>query len=175
MAIFTGTGIGETDIDNLARKFSVTFPEDYSDFLKTYNEFRVKSPDYCNIPFNKVDNGFISFDVLFGYGVSNKFFDISTMNNELLDELSFVEHAVIIGADPGGNYYVLITEGGQSGVYYWDRTCLHLEDVKQDYSIAEEDEEETQYLYLVASTFQQFFDMLAAQTIQQGMSVSQEL
>lgn len=94
------------------------------------------------------------------------------MNDELLDELSFVEHAVIIGADPGGNYYVLITEDGQSGVYYWDSTCLHLEDVKQDYSIADEDEEETQHLYLVASTFQQFFDMLAAQTIQQGMSVS---
>ncbi|EOC3062513.1 SMI1/KNR4 family protein [Cronobacter dublinensis] len=172
MAIFTGTGIGETDIDNLARRFSVTFPNDYSDFLKKYNGFRVKSPGYCNIPFNKVDNGFISFDVLFGHGVSNKYFDISTMNDELLDELSFVEHAVIIGADPGGNYYVLITEGGQSGVYYWDSTCLHLEDVKQDYSIADEDEEETQHLYLVASTFQQFFDMLAAQTIQQGMSVS---
>ncbi|ELY2855694.1 SMI1/KNR4 family protein [Cronobacter dublinensis] len=175
MAIFTGTGIGETDIDNLGRKFSVTFPDDYSDFLKKYNGFRVKSPDYCNIPFNKVDNAFISFDVLFGHGVSNKYFDISTMNDELLDELSFVEHAVIIGADPGGNYYVLITEGGQSGVFYWDRTCLHLEDVKQDYSIADEDEEETQHLYLVASTFQQFFDILAAQTIQQGMSVSQRL
>ncbi|EPR9026328.1 SMI1/KNR4 family protein [Cronobacter dublinensis] len=175
MAIFTGTGIGETDIDSLGRNFLVTFPDDYSDFLKTYNGFRVKSPDYCNIPFNKVDNAFISFDVLFGHGVSNKYFDISTMNDELLDELSFVEHAVIIGADPGGNYYVLITEGGQSGVFYWDRTCLHLEDVKQDYSIADEDEEETQHLYLVASTFQQFFDILAAQTIQQGMSVSQRL
>lgn len=175
MAIFTGTGISEADIDNLAGKFSVIFPDDYSDFLKTYNGFRVKSPDYCNIPFNKVDNGFISFDVLFGHGVSNKYFDISTMNNELLDELSFVEHAVIIGADPGGNYYVLITEGRQSGVYYWDRTCLHLEDVKQDYSIADEDEEETQHLYLVVCNFQQFFDMLAAQTIEQGMSVSQGL
>ena len=34
MAIFTGTGISEADIDNLAGKFSVTFPDDYSDFLK---------------------------------------------------------------------------------------------------------------------------------------------
>jgi len=172
VAIFTDTGIGEMDIDNLAKKFSVTFPDDYSDFLETYNGFRVKSPDYCNIPFDKVDNGYISFDVLFGYGVSNKYFDISTMNDELLDELSFVENAVIIGADPGGNYYLLITEGDQSGVYYWDRTCLHLEDVKQDYSIADDNEEEPQHLYLVAGNFQQFFDLLAAQTIQQGMSVS---
>ena len=96
MAIFTGIGIGETDINNLARKFSVTFPEDYSDFLKTYNGFRVKSPDYCNIPFNKVDNGFISFDVLFGHGVSNKYFDISTMNNELLDELSLSAQTPVV-------------------------------------------------------------------------------
>ncbi|EOW6673450.1 hypothetical protein ACOZZ3_004307 [Cronobacter dublinensis] len=34
MAIFTGTGIGETDIDNLARKFSVTFPDDTLIFSK---------------------------------------------------------------------------------------------------------------------------------------------
>lgn len=50
----------------------------------------------------------------------------------------------------------IITKGDQSGVYYCDRTCLHLEDVKQDYSIADDNEEGPQYLYLVDSTFQVF-------------------
>jgi len=172
VAIFTGKSIGETDTDNLSRKFSVTFPDDYSDFMRKYNGFRVKSPDYCNLPFDKVYNGYISFDILFGYGVNNKYFDISTMNDELLDELSFVENAAIIGADSGENYYLLITKGDQSGVYYCDRTCLHLEDVKQDYSIADDNEEGPQYLYLVDSTFQVFFGTLSALTIQKRMGIS---
>lgn len=170
MAVVTGSGIGQADIALLAKKFSVTFPRDYSDFLRTYNGFRVKSPDYCNMRFDKVDNGFISFDALFGHGGSNEYFDMLAMNQELLDELDFVAAAAIIGADPGGNYYVLITEGKQSGVYYWDRSCLHAEDAKRGYDIA--GGEPFQHLYQVAATFQQFFDTVAALTIRKGMSVS---
>lgn len=170
MAILTGAGLGQTDIDLLAKNFAVTFPDDYRAFLAKYNGLRVESPDYCDLPFDKVDNGYVSFDALFGQDVSNENYDISVMNDELLDELSFVENAVIIGIDPGDNGYVLITEGEQSGVYYWDRSCLHVDDAKQDYDIAVD--EDSQHLYLLAGTFQQFFDILSGLTIQKGMSVS---
>ncbi|XTZ39055.1 SMI1/KNR4 family protein [Salmonella enterica] len=173
MAILTGTGIGQADIDLLSRNFALTFPDDYKNFLKNYNGFWVESPDFCNIPFDKVDNGYISFDGLFGNQVNNKNFDIAVINDEFLDELSFIENAFIIGTDPGDNMYVLVTEGQHAGVYYWDRTCLHTEDRKQDYAIS--GEEDSQHLYLCDVKFEQFFDKIMTLTIKNGMSISSGL
>lgn len=49
-------------------------------------------------------------------------------------------------------------------------SCLHVDDAIQDYDIA--GDEDSQHLYLLAGTFQQFFDILSPLTIQKGMSVS---
>lgn len=173
MAILTGTGVAQVDIDLLARDLGVTFPDDYRHFLSTHNGFRVVSPDSCDMPFNKVDNGFISFDALFGHRVNNENFDIAVINDEFLDELSFIGSAVIIGTDPGDNFFVLVTEGKQAGVYYWDRTCLHADDNKQDYAIAGEDD--SLHLYLCSKTFTQFFEDVLSLTVKKGMSISSGL
>ncbi len=170
MAIMTGSSIAQTDINYLEGRLSVTFPKDYQDFLKKYNGFRVMSPDYCDIPFDKVDNGFISFDALFGHQANNKNFDILELNEEFLDELSFIDGAIIIGIDPSDNCYVFITRGDESGVYYWDRTCLHTEDKHQDYAM--EGEDEFGNLYFVEKTFTQFFEKIMDITVRQGMSIS---
>lgn len=170
MAIVTGTGIGQSEINQLGNHFSIAFPSDYIDFLNKYNGFRVMSPDYCDIHFDKVDNNYISFDALFGYQVNNENYDIVVMNDECSDELSFVENAVIIGTDPSDNFFVLITDGDKSGVYYWDRTCLHVDDKKNNYDISGEDE--SHHLYLCAKTFTQFFNELVSMTLKKGMSIS---
>jgi len=44
---------------------------------------------------------------------------------KLIDELSFIKGVFAIGEDGGGNPYVLISEPGREGVYYWERTHLH--------------------------------------------------
>ncbi|WP_039057642.1 SMI1/KNR4 family protein [Enterobacter sp. Bisph1] len=173
MAIQTGTSIGQSEIDLLEKNFAVTFPDDYKTFLKQYNGFRVASPDNCDIPFDKVDNGYISFDALFGHQVNNENYELTMMNDEFLDELSFIENAVIIGIDPGDNFYVLITEGEQAGVYYWDRSCLHADDLKRDYVIT--GEEDSQHLYLCDTIFSKFLESLLSLTIKKGMSSSSEL
>ncbi|TDT50873.1 SMI1/KNR4 family protein SUKH-1 [Enterobacter sp. AG5470] len=169
MAILTGTGVAQVDIDLLERDLGVTYPDDYKHFFSTHNGFRVVSPDSCDMPFNKVDNGFISFDALFGHRVNNENFDIAVINDEFLDELSFVGSALIIGTDPGDNFFVLVTEGKQAGVYYWDRTCLHTDDNKQDYAIAGEDD--SLHLYLCSKTFTQFFEDVMSLTVKKGMGI----
>lgn len=170
MAILTGTGVDPVDIDLLGRDLAVTFPDDYKHFFYKYNGFRVVSPESCDIPFNSVDNGYISFDALFGHRVNNENFDISVINDEFLDELSFIDSAVIIGTDPGDNFFVLVTEGKQAGVYYWDRTCLHADDNMQGYAIAGGDD--SLHLYLCQKTFTQFFEEVMSLTVKKGMSVS---
>ena len=170
MAILTGVGINQTDIDSLAKNLSVTLPDGYKKFLRNYNGFRVSSPDYCDLPYNNVDNDFISFDALFGHKINNANYDIENMNDEVIAELSFINNAFVIGIDPADNFYVLVTEGENSGVYYWDRTCLHFDDKKQGYSIS--GEEDSLRLYFYSKTFKQFFDLLLEQTIKKGMTVS---
>ncbi|NIF24411.1 SMI1/KNR4 family protein [Candidatus Pantoea multigeneris] len=173
MAILTGVSISQIDIDLLAKRLSVVFPDDYKNFLSNYNGFRVSSPDHCDIPYNNVDNNFISFDALFGHKVNNDNYDIESVNDDVIDELSFISNAVVIGIDPGDNFYVLVTEGEKSGVYYWDRACLHADDKKNNYSISGEDG--YLHLYFYAKTFKQFFDLLIGQTIKKGMTVSSGL
>lgn len=56
--------------------------------LEKYNGLRIDYPDYCDIPFDKVDNGYVSFDSLLGHDISNQNYDISVMNEELFDGLS---------------------------------------------------------------------------------------
>ncbi len=173
MAILTGVGISQIDIDLLAKNLSVVLPDDYKKFLSHYNGFRVSPPDHCDLPYNNIDNNFISFDALFGYKVNNGNYDIENMNNEIIDELSFISNVLVIGVDPSDNFYVLVTQGEKSGVYYWDRTCLHSDDKKQDYSIP--GEEDSFHLYFYAKTFKQFFYLLLDHTIKKGMTISSEL
>ncbi|WP_017348782.1 SMI1/KNR4 family protein [Pantoea sp. A4] len=173
MAILTGVGISQIDIDLLAKRLSVVLPDDYKKFLSHYNGFRVSSPDHCDLPYNNVDNNFISFDALFGHKVNNENYDIENINDDIVDELSFISNAVVIGIDPGDNFYVLVPEGEESGVYYWDRTCLHADDKKNNHSSL--GEKNALHLYFYAKTFNQFFDLLLDQTIKKGMTVSSGL
>ncbi|MDV5355025.1 SMI1/KNR4 family protein [Enterobacter asburiae] len=170
MAILTGTGIVQTDIELLCKQLAIPLPDDYIQFLKKYNGFWVDSSDGCELPFDKVDNGYISFDAFFGYQVNNEKFDLALANDEFLDELSFIEHAVIIGCDPGDNFFVLVTEGEQAGVYYWDRTCLHADDSKQDYTISGDDD--YLHLYQCSENFSVFFEKILTLTVKNGMATS---
>ena len=170
MPILTGLSIDKQDISYLEGHFSVAFPDDYKDFLKKYNGYRIVAPDYCDLPFDKVDNDFISFDALLGYKTSNSNFDIVEINEELLDEISFIDGALIIGMDPSDNGYVLITKNNLAGVYYWDRTCLHAEDNKQSYDISDDDD--LNHLYLINKTFSDFFGSIMNLTVNKGMKLS---
>ncbi|MDN0087391.1 SMI1/KNR4 family protein [Yersinia nurmii] len=173
MPISCGNGSSDVQINNLEQLYSIHFPNDYRNFLSVYNGFVVKQPDYCELPCNDVDDGYIAFYSLFGFGVSNKNHDINHQNKEYLDELSFIEEAFIIGGDPGGNYFVLVCNGVQKGVYYWDRTHLHSEYDMQKISIQEVDE--CGSLYKIHHEFSDFFAELVRNTIDKGMKLTKDL
>ncbi|QNR67212.1 hypothetical protein IAQ67_26225 [Paenibacillus peoriae] len=68
---------------------------------------------------------------------------------------------MLIGADAGDNFYVLICNEYTPYVYYWDRTHLHAYDDKLNHDIAEQDE--CGHLYLVATDFTTFFNQVIEQ------------
>lgn len=79
-------------------------------------------------------------------------------NEEFVGEIAFLENAVVIGEDGGGNPYVLTTAPGKEGVYYWDRTHLHEGDPINNFDIAEG--AGCGNLFLVVGSFEEFYDLI---------------
>ncbi|MES3573836.1 SMI1/KNR4 family protein [Enterobacter cloacae] len=80
-------------------------PEDYKEFLRLKNGFVVKSPDFCELEYEGVDEGVIAFYAHFGINMKNPNHDIFRQNECFLNELYFIDDKLIIGGDPGGNFY----------------------------------------------------------------------
>ncbi|MDQ0048826.1 hypothetical protein J2T18_003126 [Paenibacillus polymyxa] len=158
MSFAIESGLLPAQIAVLEEEIQRILPTGYKRFLSQYNGFYVAAPFYCNVPFDRVDNGDIDLTCFFGYEVSNKNHDLLAINDEFLDEINHVESALLIGADAGDNFYVLTCNEYTPYVYYWDRTHLHAYDDKLNYDIAEQDE--CGHLYLVATDFATFFNQV---------------
>lgn len=159
MAIIYTTGLNNLEIKALESSYSISFPDDYKLFLAYYNGYRLSSPDYCDLPCNQVDDGFIAFDVLFGSKITNDNFCLEHINNEFLEEITHISNSFLIGEDPGGNFYLLITQGKQKGIYYWDRTGIHAEDKMQEYAYQGVDSYGN--IYKIYNSFTDFFNEIS--------------
>ncbi|WP_440091840.1 SMI1/KNR4 family protein [Pseudomonas syringae] len=160
MPIFYKKGLRKTDLGQIELKIHRTLPADYKSFLIRMNGFYLTAPDYAQIPLAAVDEGAVSFDRLFGLIPLEDCNDIVEFNNEFSSELDFLNHAIIIGEDGGGNPYVIIgeSEGVRKGIYYWDRTHLHDSDVKNRFDIAEIND--CGNLFFVSSSFDEFYNLI---------------
>lgn len=166
MPVSYGKPVAKSAILPLLSAFDFSAPEAYVDFLQQKNGLVIKSPDYCNFPYCGVDEGKVAFSALFGINTRNEYYDLKYNNDECLDELDFLSDALLIGDDPGGNYFVLMNGDGREGVYYWDRTHLHAEDDIQQFDIAEQ--QESGNLYQVAPDFTTFYQMILQHACTQG-------
>ncbi|WP_445375111.1 SMI1/KNR4 family protein [Photorhabdus tasmaniensis] len=162
MPIVYGEGLNNEKIIEIENKYSISFPKEYADFLNKKNGLIIREPEFCDLPYSKVDNGYISFHALFGLAFINKNFDLIENNDDYLDEISFTGSSFIIGSDPGDNFYVLVCSENNNGVYYWDRTHLHAEDDAQDYDFEEVDE--CGHLYKISDSFGSFLKCIIENT-----------
>lgn len=173
MPISCGHSATDAEISMLEKEYNILLPEDYKKFIQKYNGFVVNSPDFSEIDYDGVDEGIIAFYALFGMGTKNQNHDIKHHNDNYLGELDFIENKIIIGDDPGGNYYVLINNADKKGIFYWDRTHLHVEDDIQNFEIAEHNESGN--LYRITNDFSSFFEKIAETTISQEMVITHDL
>lgn len=99
----------------LEKEMHLNFPEDYKQFLMIKNG-GVPEENYLSmiIPFNGEE---IVLGALLGIN-ENANFDLESWHKEYGDEL--MDSSLIIGTEYGSGLFVLICEGNQEGVYFWD-------------------------------------------------------
>ena len=158
MPIVYKPGLKPVDVDYIEVEISRALPIEYREFLSNMNGFYLTAPDYAQIPLNAVDEGVISFDRFFGLLPEEECNDLICFNKEFIEELDFLDEAVAIGEDGGGNPYVMVGNRGEKGVYYWDRTHLHECDLKSDFDIPEQND--CGSLFFVSGSFVEFYDLI---------------
>ncbi|WP_077049255.1 SMI1/KNR4 family protein [Pseudomonas sp. KK4] len=158
MPIIYKSGLKVADIDYIEGEINRAFSAGYRKFLSEMNGFYVAAPDYVQIPLSAIDDGVISFDRFFGLLPEEECNDVVSFNKEFIVELDFLEEAVAIGEDGGGNPYVMIGKRGGQGIYYWDRTHLHELDSKNNFDIPEQND--CGNLFFVYGSFDEFYDLV---------------
>lgn len=173
MPISYGKPANKDEIKVLEGKLKVSLPEDYKEFLRLKNGFVVKSPDFCELKYEGVDEGFIAFYALFGINMKNPSQDIFRQNGIFLNELDFIDDKLIIGDDPERNFYLILNGSESQGGYYWDRTHLHAEDDIQEFENAEKNE--CGNIYKITNGFTEFYEIICDSSLGTGMNVTIDL
>lgn len=173
MPISCGKPANKDGIKILEAKFKISLPEDYKEFLRLKNGFVVKSPDFCELEYEGVDEGVIAFYALFGMNMKKPNHDIFRQNDNFLSELDFIDDKLIICDDPGGNFYLILNGSENQGLYYWDKTHLHAEDDLQEYELAEQNE--CGNIYKITNSFTEFHKRICKTSLDAGMNVTVDL
>lgn len=154
MAIEIHHGISNLDIGKISNLYGIIFPESYINFLSNYNGLFIGSNSYCTIPCLKVDDGEIEFQELYGIDTSSPLFDLTKVNN-VRDEIVVFENPFIIGADPGGNFFLFSGNKNDNAIYYWDRTHIHFGNGFDYHEVNEEGN-----IYMIFENFSDFYDAI---------------
>lgn len=88
----------------------------------------------------------VNVDVIYGIDTGNDASNIEYWTNAYIDDL--FESTVIIGDSIQHGFFVLVCDGSNDGVYYYD----------DSYSLSSSDDENN--VYFIANTFDEFFTLL---------------
>lgn len=132
-------------IEDLEGKLQIAFPQDYRQFLLSKNGGLLKKDDN-NSFFIKEINENIIVNVLYGIDTGNKNSNIDQWTNFLKSDL--LDKAIIIGDDVIQGLIVLVCEGEDQGVYYWD----------DSYNF--EESSDSSNTYLISRTFADFYNKI---------------
>jgi len=172
MPVLCGKPISAADAEALNAIAGFPLPQSYLAWILGQNGLYISGSDYVDLPFDKVDDGQISFSALFGLNISNTKFDLAYSNSMYREDLDFMDEVFIIGDDPGGNFYLLIRNQSGEPVYYWDRTHIHMLDASFKPDIMEQNE--CGNLYLFSDSFEDFLSEINQHTGQMHRVVAED-
>jgi hypothetical protein len=113
MPVVYKAGLKSADVDRVETGIGRGVSVDYRAFLCKMNGFYLTAPDYAQIPLSAVGEGVISFDRFFGLLPDGNCSDVICFNKEFIEELDFLDEAVAIGEDGGGNPFVMVGKRGE--------------------------------------------------------------
>lgn len=142
--------IANEDIVEIEKMFDILLPDDYKNFLLNYNGGAVVNNGCNDLHLDDI-NEIINIDVLYGIHTGASSSDIEYWTNEYADDL--LEKTVIIGDSLQHGFIVLICDGSNNGVYYYDDSyCFNVSNDESN-------------VYLISNTFDEFWKLLSEQQI----------
>lgn len=135
--------ITKSDIVNLENALSTRIPEDYTDFLLTYNGGVVEP--YIKVKVNDLSS-YVNIDVIYGINTGNTNSEILTWTNKFSDDI--LESSLIIADTLENGFIILICTGEYKGVYYWDDS-YHFDSSEDDMNT-----------YFIADSFSDFLTLI---------------
>jgi hypothetical protein len=108
-----------TKIMALEKKYNLSLPRDYIDFLLNYNGGLVEKDDNCMVYVRDLHDS-INVNVLFGIDTGHENANIA-MWMEMFS-YDMLDGMLIIGDSLESGFIVLSCMEGLSGVYFWDHT-----------------------------------------------------
>ncbi len=130
------------NIKKIEKELHITLPEDYKNFLVKYNGAAID-----NAYFDVDDlNQQIMMGVFLGVDLMENANSIININKEFKDDI--LENSLLIGDDPGNGLILLIFDGENDGVWYYDHTYFFEQST---------DELNT---YFICDTFSEFIKLL---------------
>lgn len=137
--------ITKDDIDEIEELFDVVLPNDYKKFLLKYNGGAVKLNEFNEL-FLDDANETVSIDVFYGIHTGSKASDIEYWTKEYAEDL--FEKTIIIGDSIQQGFVVLVCDGFNNGIYYYD----------DSYCFDSSNDESN--VYFIANTFDEFWKVL---------------
>jgi len=136
------------NIEKVKNEFSLSLPKEYKDFLIDNNGAEINNGYF----FVKEINQLISMGLFYGVDLNKKGADIFYINNEYNDDIP--ENSLLIGGDDGGGWILLICDGENDGIWYYDHSYFFEQST---------DELNT---YFICETFTEFLKMLETTKIE---------
>jgi hypothetical protein len=102
------------NIIKIENDFNVKLPSDYKEFLIQHNGAIIKKSTFY---VKDLDQN-IMMNILFGISHDNRVFNIEYWNKEYGEDIP--PNSLLIGNDPGGTFLLLVFDGENDGVWFYD-------------------------------------------------------
>ncbi|MBM6694898.1 SMI1/KNR4 family protein [Pseudoflavonifractor capillosus] len=117
------TKFGSADVERITKLeqcYDLNLPVVYKEFLQKYNGGIVDKV-YKNPIYVADLDIYLEMEIFYGVDLDTECFDIDYWMGQYRAELP--EKSIIIGDDISKGFLVLICEGENKGLYYWDDEC----------------------------------------------------
>lgn len=113
------------DLIELERILDFELPEDYKDFLCKNNGGNFHTfGNWAGIIIPDL-NEKVMLDESYGFGLGDEYESIDIVQVNKFYEGEIPPNSLVFAQDPGGNMFLLICKGVDSGVYYWDHSHFY--------------------------------------------------
>lgn len=123
------------NLNKVEELFAIKLPEDYKKFLSENNGAKINEGYFYVKDLKET----IMMGTFYGVdlGKENESLDIIYENKEFEDDI--LDKSLLIGSDPGGGWILLIADGENDGIWYYDHAFFFKEstDELNTYFIAE--------------------------------------